>query len=157
MCQLLPTKKTPRRAQPPFPPPRHPMRGHLAALMVCLALAGVADAAGTNADGLKFLEEKKGKEGVVSLPSGLMYKVLRKGKGKHHPKVDSECECHYEGARRVRQTPRPRPTRGRPARALQRRLARPRHAAQRASEREREGEGERSFLVTVHALPAQVR
>jgi FKBP-type peptidyl-prolyl cis-trans isomerase FklB len=51
----------------------------------------------TNAVGTKFLTENKDKEGVVSLPSGLQYKVLRAGDGKHHPKVNSPCECHYEG------------------------------------------------------------
>ncbi len=29
--------------------------------------------------GLKYLEENKGKEGVITLPSGMQYKVLRKG------------------------------------------------------------------------------
>lgn len=42
--------------------------------------------AGTNEVGLKFLEENKDREGVVTLPSGLQYKVLRKGKGKYAPK-----------------------------------------------------------------------
>jgi len=34
---------------------------------------------------------------VVTLPSGLQYKVLRKGAGGFHPKVNSPCECHYKG------------------------------------------------------------
>ena len=51
----------------------------------------------TNEAGKKFLEENKAKEGVVTLPSGLQYKVLKKGSGEHHPTVDSSCECHYEG------------------------------------------------------------
>jgi FKBP-type peptidyl-prolyl cis-trans isomerase FklB len=33
-------------------------------------------------DGPKFLEENKKKEGVVTLPSGLQYKVLKEGEGK---------------------------------------------------------------------------
>jgi FKBP-type peptidyl-prolyl cis-trans isomerase FklB len=53
--------------------------------------------AGTNEAGLAFLEENKGKPGVVTLPSGLQYKVLTKGKGPAHPTVDSPCQCHYEG------------------------------------------------------------
>merc|ERR1712046_504921 len=48
-------------------------------------------------EGTKYLEENAKKEGVVTLPSGLQYKVLRKGDGAHHPTVDSPCECHYEG------------------------------------------------------------
>merc|ERR1712195_267624 len=42
-------------------------------------------------------EENKGKEGVISLASGMQYKVLRAGEGANHPTVDSPCECHYKG------------------------------------------------------------
>lgn len=59
--------------------------------LVCLASAG------SNEEGKKFLEENKNKEGVIVLPSGLQYKVLRKGDGTHHPTVDSSCSCHYKG------------------------------------------------------------
>merc|ERR1712153_92908 len=38
-----------------------------------------------------------GKEGVISLASGMQYKVLRAGEGANHPTVDSPCECHYKG------------------------------------------------------------
>merc|ERR1719373_131026 len=51
----------------------------------------------SNPEGLKFLEENKEKEGVVELPSGLQYKVLRAGDGDSHPTKDSPCECHYAG------------------------------------------------------------
>lgn len=51
----------------------------------------------SNEEGTKFLEENKNKEGVITLPSGLQYKVLRKGTGTSHPTVDSPCECHYAG------------------------------------------------------------
>jgi len=44
-----------------------------------------------------FLAENKAKEGVVTLPSGLQYKVLRAGDGGSHPLADSPCACHYEG------------------------------------------------------------
>merc|ERR1719218_536431 len=53
--------------------------------------------AGTNEVGLKYLEDMKSKPGVVTLPSGLMYKVLREGTGEDHPTVDSPCECYYAG------------------------------------------------------------
>ena len=36
-------------------------------------------------------------DGVVTLESGLMYKVLRDGDGEAHPKASTSCECHYEG------------------------------------------------------------
>jgi len=65
--------------------------------LIAVSLFFCGSAVATNAAGLKFLEENKGKEGVVTLPSGLQYKVLRAGDGTHHPTVSSPCECHYEG------------------------------------------------------------
>lgn len=56
----------------------------------------MADPNGKEA-GIKFLAENKGKDGVITLPSGLQYKVLEEGAGMEHPKVDSPCECHYAG------------------------------------------------------------
>jgi FKBP-type peptidyl-prolyl cis-trans isomerase FklB len=44
-----------------------------------------------------FLKENSKKEGVITLPSGLQYKVLKKGSGAYHPTVDSRCSCHYHG------------------------------------------------------------
>merc|ERR1711934_1216464 len=61
------------------------------------ALLVVALANATNEAGTKYLEENKKKDGVITLPSGLQYKVLRKGSGTDHPTADSSCECHYEG------------------------------------------------------------
>merc|ERR1712227_657063 len=67
--------------------------------ILCLAVLALfaMSAIATNEEGTKFLEENKKKEGVITLPSGLQYKVLRKGDGAHHPTKDSPCECHYEG------------------------------------------------------------
>ena len=48
------------------------------------------------AEGQKFLEENAKKPGVVTLPSGLQYEVLREGDGKK-PKATDQVECHYEG------------------------------------------------------------
>lgn len=67
----------------------------IAALSLCFLAPRVS--AGTNAEGLKFLEENAKKEGVITLKSGLQYKVLRKGDGVEHPTVDSPCSCHYSG------------------------------------------------------------
>merc|ERR1712048_523036 len=47
--------------------------------------------------GIKFLEENKSKDRVVTLASGLQYKVLKEGKGMDHPKASTPCECHYAG------------------------------------------------------------
>ena len=46
--------------------------------------------------GKKFLEENKGKEGVIALPSGLQYKILQAGNGPK-PKASDTVKCHYEG------------------------------------------------------------
>jgi len=69
----------------------------LIALLVAL-LSFYTAFAGTSAEGLAFLEAKGKEEGVVTLPSGLMYKELRAGNpdGKT-PTVNSPCECHYAG------------------------------------------------------------
>merc|ERR1719235_1729290 len=66
-------------------------------LICSLALFVSLASAGTNEAGKKFLEENKDKPGVITLPSGLQYKVLRSGEGNSHPTPDSSCECHYEG------------------------------------------------------------
>ena len=47
-------------------------------------------------EGEKYLKENATKEGVISLPSGLQYKVLKEGSGKQ-PKATDKVECHYEG------------------------------------------------------------
>eukprot|EP00418_Pyrodinium_bahamense_P089915 CAMPEP_0179042886 /NCGR_PEP_ID=MMETSP0796-20121207/16887_1 /TAXON_ID=73915 /ORGANISM="Pyrodinium bahamense, Strain pbaha01" /LENGTH=394 /DNA_ID=CAMNT_0020739263 /DNA_START=76 /DNA_END=1260 /DNA_ORIENTATION=+ len=52
--------------------------------------------------GAQFLEDNKERLGVLVLPSGLQYKILRKGLGMEHPAPDSVCICHFEG-RVVRQ------------------------------------------------------
>lgn len=44
----------------------------------------------------KWLAENSSKPGVHTTPSGLQYKVIRKGNGKV-PAEDSEIVCHYEG------------------------------------------------------------
>ena len=48
------------------------------------------------AEGENFLAENAKKEGVVTLPSGLQYQVLKEGNGKS-PKATDQVECHYEG------------------------------------------------------------
>jgi len=46
--------------------------------------------------GIAFLAENKGKEGVMTLPSGLQYKILKAGDGKT-PTVADTVECNYRG------------------------------------------------------------
>ena len=46
--------------------------------------------------GEKFLEANKAKEGVITLESGLQYKILKKGTGAS-PKATDIVKCHYKG------------------------------------------------------------
>lgn len=53
---------------------------------------------GTNDAGVAFLEENATKPGVVSLPSGLQYKVLKMGAASSKsPLRTTDCEVHYRG------------------------------------------------------------
>jgi FKBP-type peptidyl-prolyl cis-trans isomerase FklB len=46
--------------------------------------------------GKKFLEDNKKKDSVISLPSGLQYKVITEGQGES-PSVNDKVSVHYEG------------------------------------------------------------
>ena len=46
--------------------------------------------------GRAFLEINKTKEGVVTLPSGLQYKIIRKGSGRK-PKLTDQVKANYRG------------------------------------------------------------
>ncbi|MCR5644379.1 MAG: FKBP-type peptidyl-prolyl cis-trans isomerase [Prevotella sp.] len=46
--------------------------------------------------GEKYLAENAKKDGVITLPSGLQYQVLREGNGKK-PSAKDTVMCHYEG------------------------------------------------------------
>jgi len=48
------------------------------------------------AEGKKFLEENKTKEGVVTLPNGLQYKVITEGSGPS-PKETDKVMVNYRG------------------------------------------------------------
>ncbi|MFR9166086.1 MAG: FKBP-type peptidyl-prolyl cis-trans isomerase [Dysgonomonas sp.] len=52
--------------------------------------------AGNIEAGEKFLAENKAKEGVVTLPSGLQYKVIKEGKGEK-PKATDRVKVNYHG------------------------------------------------------------
>ncbi|MFK5958407.1 MAG: FKBP-type peptidyl-prolyl cis-trans isomerase [Lutibacter sp.] len=55
-----------------------------------------ADFGDVKAEGIKFLEENKTKEGVKVTDSGLQYLVLKKGSGKK-PVATSKVKVHYHG------------------------------------------------------------
>ena len=67
--------------------------------IACLSSLLICSTA-SNAAGVKFLEENAKKEGVVTLPSGLQYKVIKSStqSGALTPKVNSPCTCHYAGS-----------------------------------------------------------
>lgn len=48
-------------------------------------------------EGEEFLAENAGKPGVVTLKSGLQYKVLKAGNGRKPGRTD-KVRCHYEGS-----------------------------------------------------------
>lgn len=50
----------------------------------------------TKEEGEKYLIENAKKDGVIALPSGLQYKVIKEGTGKK-PKATDRVKCHYEG------------------------------------------------------------
>jgi FKBP-type peptidyl-prolyl cis-trans isomerase FklB len=47
-------------------------------------------------EGLKFLAENRKKQGVVELPSGLQFMVLKEGDGQI-PTAADQVKCHYHG------------------------------------------------------------
>lgn len=47
-------------------------------------------------EGEEFLKENAGKPGVITLKSGLQYRVLKEGSGRK-PGKTSKVRCHYEG------------------------------------------------------------
>jgi FKBP-type peptidyl-prolyl cis-trans isomerase FklB len=49
------------------------------------------------AEGKAFLENNATQEGVVSLPSGLQYKILQEGTGEQKPNLQNRVTCHYHG------------------------------------------------------------
>jgi FKBP-type peptidyl-prolyl cis-trans isomerase FklB len=63
-------------------------------LVLLLPFLGLAS---PQQEGIDYLAENAGKPDVVTLPSGLQYKVLKKGDGKHHPTLDSPGLWLYEG------------------------------------------------------------
>ncbi len=48
------------------------------------------------AEGEQYLADNASKEGVITLPSGLQYMVIKEGNGQK-PKATDKVKCHYEG------------------------------------------------------------
>ncbi len=56
-----------------------------------------AEIAKIKAAGQKFLAENAKKEGVVVMPEGWQYQVLKASDSKEHPTATSTVKCHYHG------------------------------------------------------------
>ena len=54
-------------------------------------------AEGAKIEGQKFLDDNAKQPGVVKLPSGLQYKVIKAGTDTAHPKATDEVKFHYRG------------------------------------------------------------
>jgi FKBP-type peptidyl-prolyl cis-trans isomerase FklB len=52
---------------------------------------------GVDLHGIRWTRLGVCRAGVITLPSGLQYRVLRSGSGEFHPTADSACDCHYAG------------------------------------------------------------
>jgi len=66
-------------------------------MLVVLFLTTTVVEGGSNELSIQWLKENAEKEGVISVPSGLQYKILKKGSGRFHPALDTSCSCHYAG------------------------------------------------------------
>jgi FKBP-type peptidyl-prolyl cis-trans isomerase len=66
--------------------------------LLLLGSLWLAGSAASNEEGVAFLAANKDKEGVVSLQSGMQYKILNKGTGGFHPKAPTPCSVHYTGS-----------------------------------------------------------
>ncbi len=64
--------------------------------VVALILGFLSLCAGSTSEGLRYLEDNSLKEGVITLSSGLQYRVLSSGNGKH-PNLTTTCLCNYKG------------------------------------------------------------
>jgi Domain amino terminal to FKBP-type peptidyl-prolyl isomerase/FKBP-type peptidyl-prolyl cis-trans isomerase len=69
----------------------------LSSLLFAALVLAVVHAEGKDEEGLAFLKANKEKEGVIELPSGLQYKILKSGSGAYHPGISTTCSCHYAG------------------------------------------------------------
>lgn len=65
-------------------------------LMKTMEAEAAKDAATARKESDKFMSENKTKEGVITTPSGLQYKVIKMGTGKK-PKAGSTVTVHYTG------------------------------------------------------------
>lgn len=56
-----------------------------------------AKAGGNKTKGKAFMAANAKKAGVISLPNGIQYEVLKAGKDTTKPKLEDKVKCHYHG------------------------------------------------------------
>eukprot|EP00588_Corethron_pennatum_P004117 CAMPEP_0194297844 /NCGR_PEP_ID=MMETSP0169-20130528/59837_1 /TAXON_ID=218684 /ORGANISM="Corethron pennatum, Strain L29A3" /LENGTH=232 /DNA_ID=CAMNT_0039047767 /DNA_START=576 /DNA_END=1274 /DNA_ORIENTATION=- len=66
-------------------------------LLASLAFFALSAHANTPEKSKAFLKQNAKKQGVITLPSGLQYSVIKKGDGIYVPTENSPCSCHYHG------------------------------------------------------------
>eukprot|EP00586_Coscinodiscus_wailesii_P010762 CAMPEP_0172513236 /NCGR_PEP_ID=MMETSP1066-20121228/250839_1 /TAXON_ID=671091 /ORGANISM="Coscinodiscus wailesii, Strain CCMP2513" /LENGTH=154 /DNA_ID=CAMNT_0013293407 /DNA_START=81 /DNA_END=545 /DNA_ORIENTATION=- len=72
------------------------MPKHALFILTTLFVVSTSVFASVAEDGRAWLEARSKEDGVVTLPSKLMYKELQAGSGPS-PADDTPCKCHYEG------------------------------------------------------------
>jgi FKBP-type peptidyl-prolyl cis-trans isomerase FklB len=65
--------------------------------LLCALFISIGVVIATDDAGIEYLEAKSKEQDVITLPSGLRYKIIKKGDGKSHPTENSPCLCHYAG------------------------------------------------------------
>ncbi len=55
-------------------------------------------ASANKAKSQQFMAENKTKKGIVTLPSGVQYRIIEDGTGSKHPTAQSEVTVHYRGS-----------------------------------------------------------
>jgi FKBP-type peptidyl-prolyl cis-trans isomerase FklB len=75
---------------------KNPLLSALSCAAALLCAAPAAHAQAGREKGEAFLIENAKKEGVKTLPSGLQYRVLKEGDGKHPTKAE-QVVVHYKG------------------------------------------------------------
>lgn len=68
-----------------------------ACIMGVMQTARSAKASGAKKAGETYLAQNKSKAGVITLPSGLQYQVLKEGNGPK-PTINDQVKCHYIGS-----------------------------------------------------------
>lgn len=67
-------------------------------LLAIILIAACHDlAVASNDFGKTFLDRNQKQPGVITLDSGLQYRILRRGQGSIHPTKSTPCSCHYDG------------------------------------------------------------